>query len=154
MEKEKGRERERKKERVKKGNVVGYTRLAWKTLPTLRPAGLKERKRGKKRKKERKKGAPAGGATFADLRLHRHLLQESFSRSDIDLCGSLWLATIHFLLICDRESFHVIRHRFVLFYRREQREYQTSWCCLSYAGQNGGSLARDPSLRDWFGCFG
>ena len=54
MEKEEGRERERKKERVKKGNVVGYTRLAWKTLPTLRPAGLKERKRGKKRKKERK----------------------------------------------------------------------------------------------------
>lgn len=103
MEKKKGRERERKKERVKKGNVVGYTRLAWKTLPTLRPAGLKERKRGKKRKKERKKGTPAGGATFADLRLHRHLLQESFSRSDIDLSGSLWLATIHFLLICDRE---------------------------------------------------
>ena len=36
----------------------------------LRPAERKnEKKKKKERKKERKKGTPAGGATFADLRL-------------------------------------------------------------------------------------
>ena len=129
-------ERERKNEGIKQGkkggNACSWIRGAglWKTLPTLRPAvGLKERNRGKKGEKREKEGK-------AHLLAVLHLLTYDY----IDICsgnrfpGQISIqparslpATIHFQLICDRESFHVIRHRIARLSRREQREYQTSW---------------------------
>ena len=82
----------------------------------------KEKEKEKERKKERKKGAPAGGATFADLRLpstfaRRIVFPARYRSNRITLTGyDPFSANLRSRDISHR----VIRHRSAASYRRER----------------------------------